>query len=85
MSILTSLLARPIQYLDPGSGSMLIQLILGAFLGLGVVVRVFWKNIKEFFTKGKGKSEINVDPTAIVEEAEPLSAEVDDTPKTPTL
>lgn len=60
-------------YLDPGSGSMLIQLILGAVLGVGVVVRVFWKNIKDFFTGGKGKVEEAADPTTVL-------AEVDDTP-----
>lgn len=55
-------------YLDPGSGSMLIQLILGAVLGLGVVVRVFWKNIKEFFNKSKGQTIEAFDPTAIDED-----------------
>lgn len=54
-------------YLDPGSGSMILQLILGAVLGLGVVVRLFWKNIKNFFTRGKAKSEEDLDPTTVLE------------------
>jgi hypothetical protein len=54
-------------YLDPGSGSMILQLILGAVLGLGVVVRLFWKNIKNFFTRGKAKFEEDLDPTAVME------------------
>lgn len=65
-------------YLDPGSGSMLIQLILGAVLGLGVVVRVFWKNIKDFFTRGKGNTEDLLDPTQV-------KAEVEDPSKNETL
>ena len=54
-------------YLDPGSGSMILQLILGAVLGLGVIIRLFWKNIKNFFTRGKAKSEEDLDPTAVME------------------
>ncbi len=40
-------------YLDPGSGSLLIQLILAAILGIGVAVRIFWRSIKAFFTGKK--------------------------------
>ena len=54
-------------YLDPGSGSMILQLILGAVLGLGVIIRLFWTNIKNFFTRGKAKSEEDLDPTAVME------------------
>jgi hypothetical protein len=68
MSILASLIARPIQYLDPGSGSLFIQIILGAVLGLAVVVRVFWSNSKSFFTKGKKTAAVTTDPNAIVED-----------------
>jgi hypothetical protein len=42
-------------YLDPGSGSLLIQLILAALLGIGVAVRIFWRNIKAFFTGKKAE------------------------------
>ncbi len=54
-------------YLDPGSGNLILQLILGAVLGLGVVIRLFWKNIKNFFTRGKAKSVEDLDPTAVME------------------
>jgi hypothetical protein len=53
-------------YLDPGSGSLIIQMVIAAVLGVGVFIRVFWKNIKGFFT-GKKVSEDSVeDPTAII-------------------
>lgn len=55
-------------YLDPGSGSLLIQIILGAVLGLGVLVRVFWANIKGFFTRDKKSTGEVTDPTAVVED-----------------
>jgi hypothetical protein len=66
---LFSLITKPNLYLDPGSGSLLIQLILGTVLGLGVLVRVYWKNIKSFISRGKASAEEVNDPTAIVEDS----------------
>lgn len=40
-------------YLDPGFGSMVLQLVLAGLLGAGVLIRVFWKNIKNLFSKNK--------------------------------
>ncbi|MCQ3937556.1 MAG: hypothetical protein DPW18_10990 [Chloroflexi bacterium] len=39
----------PLPYLDPGSGSIIIQLALAALLGLGVFVRSQWTRIKKMF------------------------------------
>lgn len=33
-------------YLDPGSGSVIIQAIIGALVGVGITLRVFWMKIK---------------------------------------
>lgn len=33
-------------YLDPGSGSMLLQLVLGGFAGLAVLVKLYWGKLK---------------------------------------
>ena len=30
-------------YLDPGSGSMLLQVLLGGFAALGVAIRLYWQ------------------------------------------
>ncbi len=49
------ILAMPRLYLDPGSGSFLIQLLLAAALGIGVAVRMYWSKIKTIF--GGKKSE----------------------------
>jgi len=43
------LFAFPILYLDPGSGSFLIQLLLAAVLGMGVAARIYWAKIKSLF------------------------------------
>jgi hypothetical protein len=39
----------PLPYLDPGSGSFLIQLLIAALLGIGVAVRASWGKIKGWF------------------------------------
>jgi len=39
----------PLPYLDPGSGSFLIQLLIAALLGLAVAVRASWGRIKGWF------------------------------------
>ena len=63
-----SLLIASREYLDPGSGSMLIQILLATLLGAGVAIRIFWRNIKAFFT-GKKASDASVeDPTGIVDD-----------------
>ena len=35
-------------YLDPGTGSMILQSILAAFLFIGTGIGIFWKKIKDF-------------------------------------
>ena len=47
MHILLSIQA----YLDPGSGSFIIQLLIGAFVGIAVAVRAYWGRIRAFFNK----------------------------------
>ena len=32
-------------YLDPGSGSMLLQLLLGGVAALGVIARLYWHRL----------------------------------------
>jgi hypothetical protein len=36
----------PLPYLDPGSGSILVQLLIAVLLGLGIAIRVSWSRIK---------------------------------------
>jgi len=43
------MLFAPLPYLDPGSGSFLIQLAIAALLGLGVAARAYWGKIKGWF------------------------------------
>jgi hypothetical protein len=38
--------ARPaFAYLDPGSGGMMVQLLLGGFAGAAVLARLYWRQL----------------------------------------
>jgi hypothetical protein len=50
----------PLPYLDPGSGSILIQIAIAALLGLGIAIRASWGSIKKYFgAKPKSEDEDN--------------------------
>ena len=45
-------------YLDPGSGSILLQLLIAGLAGLGLALGTQWTKIKRFFSrKAKPKPE----------------------------
>ena len=41
---MTSILA----YLDPGSGSMILQLLAGGVAAVGVAVKMYWRRLTRF-------------------------------------
>jgi hypothetical protein len=47
-------------YIDLGSGSYIIQLLIAGFVGISLSVRIFWKKIKSRFSK-KAKPDETVD------------------------
>ncbi len=50
-------LLSPQAYLDPGSGSFIIQLLIAGLVGAGFLVRVYWKKIKGLFSRASVKKE----------------------------
>jgi predicted membrane channel-forming protein YqfA (hemolysin III family) len=64
--IITALLAASappaFAYLDPASGSMLLQMIVGGVAGLALAVKMFWHRILGFF----GVKPKNIDDDAAV-------------------
>lgn len=51
-----------LNYLDPGSGSLLVQLLAAGLLGgIGILLKMFWGRIKAFF---KGEKYIPPQPGA---------------------
>lgn len=54
--LLAALLALPGEaaaYIDPGTGSLVIQGLIAAFAATAVVLRGYWYRIKAFFRRGK--------------------------------
>jgi len=45
-----------ILYLDPGSGSFLLQLLIAGLAGIGIAIGASWSKIKRLFKKGKNKT-----------------------------
>ncbi len=44
-------------YLDPGSGSYMLQILIAGLVGATFAVKTFWKNIRSFFSKLFSKKE----------------------------
>lgn len=44
-------LLQPVLYLDPGSGSFILQLLLGVVVGLLVALKAYWGRLRGFFTR----------------------------------
>jgi hypothetical protein len=40
-------------YLDPGTGSMLLQVILGGIAAVGVAIKLYWHKLRVAFGMGK--------------------------------
>jgi hypothetical protein len=54
------LLATPTQlpaYVDPGSGSFFLQMLIAGLLGASMTVKTFWKQIKSYFSRGSSTTE----------------------------
>ncbi len=51
LSISLSSLLKPELYLDPGSGSFIIQIAIGFVVGAIVVVKAYWSKIRAFIVK----------------------------------
>ena len=48
-------------YIDPGSGSAIMSLIIGFFVALGLTVKTYWYKLKALFTR-QTRSAGNPDP-----------------------
>ncbi len=51
IQLFSAVLGKPALYLDPGSGSFILQVLLAALLGGGFAIKAYWKKIKAVFVK----------------------------------
>ncbi len=50
MHSIPRILIRPASYLDPGSGSYLLQLLIAGALGALFALRLYWSRVRQFFS-----------------------------------
>ena len=44
-------------YLDPGSGSMMLQLLFGGIAGVVVILKLYWNSFVNLFRHRRGQKE----------------------------
>ena len=42
-------------YIDPGTGSFMIQILIGTAMGSLLAIKIFWRQIKQFMSKLFGR------------------------------
>ena len=55
VEILNSPALKGQEYLDPGSGSFILQLLIASLVGIGFALRSYWGKITGLFRKNKGE------------------------------
>jgi hypothetical protein len=62
IAVLASLLLarEAYAYLDPGTGSYVLQILIASLVGALFMLKVFWGRIVGFFSKGSSESEATV-------------------------
>jgi hypothetical protein len=53
-------------YLDPGTGSMALQIILGSVVAGLTAVRLYWARLAAFFSKGRSDGDVPADEHTVV-------------------
>ena len=46
-----------LSYLDPGSGSLVLQMLLGGVAGVAIAIKLFWGRIISFFKPGNAPAD----------------------------
>ena len=59
-------------YLDPGSGSFLLQLLIAGLLGAGFVIRRYWSKITSLFSRSKSEEDDDTDAQHVDSHADHL-------------
>jgi len=51
--LLVLVVGDAVAYLDPGTGSMLLQVILGGIAAVGVAIKLYWHKLRAAFGMAK--------------------------------
>ena len=58
-------LSKAQAYIDPGSGSIILQALLGALVAAGASISIYWNKLKDFFKKDKSEDRNKKDKNKI--------------------
>ena len=50
-AVLVTICLPAYAYIDPGSGSAIVSLIIGFFVALGLMIKTYWYKLKALFTR----------------------------------
>jgi hypothetical protein len=56
--------AQVLAYLDPGSGSMILQLLVGGVAAMGVALKMYWQRVLVFLRIRRDDEESSVEQDA---------------------
>ncbi|MCC6742274.1 MAG: hypothetical protein IT175_00290 [Acidobacteria bacterium] len=48
-------------YIDPGSGSFILQVVVGTLLGASVAAKMYWARLRAFFGNRKERNDGDAD------------------------
>lgn len=68
--LLLLMMAEANAYLDPGTGSMMLQVILGGIAAVGVAVKLYWHRLLAAFGRRKKQSDEDEDGNEDEDEAQ---------------
>lgn len=64
LTVLIVPIARPAEaYLDPNTGTMILQIILGGVAGLLVAAKLYWKSLLQFLGIAKSETDSKEAPS----------------------
>jgi len=63
-----------LDYIDPASGSMLLQVILGGVAALAVTVKMWWRRVLRFLHIRKEDDDVPAEPMSAAHESEESEA-----------
>lgn len=52
VAVVVALPSRAEAYLDPATGSMILQTVIGGVLAIAAVTKLYWRRIRGFFQRG---------------------------------
>ena len=58
-------------YIDPGTGSLIIQSVIGAIAAIGVTIKLYWHKLKIFFSGRSAPTEPALTETIHSESKDP--------------